>query len=66
MVLGIPGVIFYGPKDPGQIVVTCALATDKQQGKKEGWKTYGVFKNQGDCVSFAATGGKNPPGKKPG
>ncbi|MBM3218471.1 MAG: GAF domain-containing protein [Candidatus Rokubacteria bacterium] len=26
-----------------------------------GWQTFGVFKNQGDCVSFVATGGKNKP-----
>ena len=26
-----------------------------------GWQSYGVFKNQGDCVSFVATGGKNSP-----
>jgi hypothetical protein len=24
-------------------------------------KTYGIFKNQGDCVSFVETHGKNPP-----
>ena len=24
-----------------------------------GWMTYRVFKNQSDCVSFVATGGKN-------
>ena len=24
-------------------------------------RTFGVFKNQGDCVSFVATNGKNPP-----
>jgi hypothetical protein len=29
----------------------------------EPWRTYVVFKNQGDCVSFVATGGKNEPGK---
>ena len=29
--------------------------------KKGGWVAFGVFKNQGDCVSFFATGGKNPP-----
>jgi hypothetical protein len=29
--------------------------------KKGGWKTLGPFKNQGDCVSFVSTGGKNPP-----
>jgi hypothetical protein len=27
-----------------------------------GWQTFGIFKNQGDCVSFVATGGKNGPG----
>jgi hypothetical protein len=31
------------------------------QCKKGDWRTFGVFKNQGDCVSFFATGGKNPP-----
>lgn len=31
------------------------------QCKKDGWKAFGIFKNQGDCVSFVATGGKNPP-----
>jgi hypothetical protein len=39
------------------------LPTSKDQCKNGGWKTFGVFKNQGDCVSFVATGGKNPPGK---
>ena len=38
-----------------------ALPTLKEQCKNGGWKSYGVFKNQGDCVSFVATGGKNPP-----
>ena len=40
------------------------LPTSKDECKNGGWRTYGVFKNQGDCVSFVATGGKNPPGKK--
>ena len=37
--------------------------TSKDQCKKGGWKTFTnpSFKNQGDCVSFVATGGKNPP-----
>jgi hypothetical protein len=35
------------------------LPTSKDQCKKGGWRTYGIFKNQGDCVSFVATGGKN-------
>ena len=38
-----------------------ALPTSKDDCKGNGWKVYGVFKNQGDCVSFVATGGKNPP-----
>lgn len=32
------------------------------QCKKGGWQSYGIFRNQGDCVSYVATGGKNPPG----
>jgi hypothetical protein len=33
----------------------------KSDCKKKGWRSFGVFKNQGDCVSYFATGGKNPP-----
>ena len=53
---------------PGDFVVTDAppLPTTKDQCKNGGWRTYGVFKNQGDCVSFVATGRKNPPGGKTG
>jgi hypothetical protein len=38
----------------GQIVVIDAppLPTSKEQCKNGGWRTFGVFKNQGDCVSF--------------
>jgi hypothetical protein len=39
------------------------LPTSKDQCKNGGWKTFGVFKNQGDCVSFVATKGKNPPSR---
>jgi hypothetical protein len=42
---------------------SAALPTATDQCKDNGWKTFGVFKNQGDCVSFVATGGKNPPAK---
>jgi hypothetical protein len=47
----------------GDIVVIDAppLPTSKDQCKNGGWQSYGVFKNQGDCVSFVATGGKNQP-----
>jgi hypothetical protein len=37
------------------------LPTTKDECKDDGWQSDGVFKNQGDCVSFVATGGKNPP-----
>jgi hypothetical protein len=47
----------------GDVVVTDAkaLPTSKDQCKNGGWKSFGAFKNQGDCVSFVATHGKNPP-----
>jgi hypothetical protein len=35
--------------------------TSKAQCTQGGWKNFSQFKNQGDCVSFVATGGKNPP-----
>jgi hypothetical protein len=42
-----------------------ALPTSKDQCKNGGWRQYGVFKNQGDCVSFVATGGRNQPAGPP-
>jgi hypothetical protein len=41
------------------------LPASKDQCKNGGWRAYGVFKNQGDCVSFVATGGKNPSANSP-
>jgi hypothetical protein len=60
--------IVSGPVQSGDFVVTDArpLPTSKDQCKNGGWKTFGVFKNQGNCVSFVATGGKNPPGNASG
>lgn len=41
------------------------VPTEAKQCKKGGWKTFvtpdGTFKNQGDCVSWIATNGKNAP-----
>lgn len=36
--------------------------TSKDQCKNGGWQSFNepAFKNQGDCVSYVATGGKNP------
>jgi hypothetical protein len=33
----------------------------KRDCKKGGWKAWPAFKNQGDCVSYVATGGRNKP-----
>ena len=51
----------------GDVTVTDApaLPTSKDQCKNGGWREFGLFKNQGDCVSFVATGGKNPPAGSP-
>jgi hypothetical protein len=56
-----------GPLQSGDFRVIDAppLPTSKDQCRNGGWKTFGVFKNQGDCVSFVATGGKNPPANSP-
>jgi hypothetical protein len=49
------------------ISVTLAAAgpTTPSGCKRGGWESFGVFKNQGDCVSYFATGGKNPPAGGP-
>jgi hypothetical protein len=47
----------------GDVVVVDAppLPTTLAQCMKGGWSSYGMFKNEGDCVSFVATRGKNLP-----
>jgi hypothetical protein len=66
-----------GPRDSGgppyfvrahvisaKLVVAPSVPTAKEQCKDEGFKVFTAgFKNQGDCVSFVATQGKNEPGK---
>jgi hypothetical protein len=51
--VGGPGTLtwVFGPR----------LPTSADQCQKDGWKSYGAFKNQGDCVSYVATKGKNKP-----
>jgi hypothetical protein len=48
--------------DNSRLDVKVGPPTDKDQCKKDGWKQFNnpAFKNQGDCVSFVATHGKNP------
>jgi hypothetical protein len=52
-----------GVNERGDIRVhdAAALPTSTDQCKNGGWRTFAVFKNQGDCVSFVATKGKNLP-----
>lgn len=40
-----------------------AFPISTSECKNGGWEAYGVFKNQGDCVSYVATQGKNEPGQ---
>jgi hypothetical protein len=57
------------PAFSGSVVVIDAqpFPTSKEQCKDGGWRRFGdTFKNQGDCVSFVATGGRSaPPGNQP-
>jgi hypothetical protein len=39
------------------------LPDAKEQCKDKGFLIFGVFENQGDCVSFVTTNGKNEPGQ---
>ena len=52
-----------GPIASGNITVTDAHAfpTSKDECKNDGWRNFPGFRNQGDCVSFVATGGDNRP-----
>jgi hypothetical protein len=51
------------PLVSGDIVVVDAPPgpTSKEQCKNAGWRNFGAFKNQGHCVSYVATRGKNHP-----
>jgi len=59
-----PPIVFGGPLSGGDITVVDAqpLPTSKEHCKSGGWQSFPGFDNQGDCVSFVATGGRNPPG----
>lgn len=59
----------HGPivNGEGDLVVTDSqpVPTSTSQCKTGGWRTFGVFKNQGDCASFVATGGRDTPAGGP-
>jgi hypothetical protein len=59
-----PFIVDGGPANryaAGTFVFQPALPTSKDQCKDGGWASFGLFKNQGDCVSFIATKGESPP-----
>jgi hypothetical protein len=68
-----PNTLVYRPGDDGDTVTSGelnvhdapSLPTRIAQCRNGSWRNYGVFKNQGDCVSFVATKRKNPPDTKP-
>jgi len=58
-----PALFFPGQDDLAfQASFSSPLPTSKAQCMDGGWQNFGTtFKNQGDCISFVASGGKNPP-----
>jgi hypothetical protein len=43
------------------IVDAPALPSSKEQCKQGGWRAFGVFRNQGDCITFVSGAGKPAP-----
>jgi hypothetical protein len=44
-----------------EVVDAQPFPSSTSQCKNGGWRNFPGFKNEGDCVSFVATGGKKPP-----
>jgi hypothetical protein len=53
--------VYAGQTFTKTLAVTCDKPTTTEQCKNGRWRDFGIFKNQGDCVSFVATKGKSPP-----
>ncbi len=50
-----------GSQGPALDNVSTSIVTTADGCKFDGWKNFGMFSNQGDCISYIATGGKNLP-----
>ena len=48
-------------RDHSLALIGPRLPTSADECKDGGWKTFDGFKNQGDCVSYVSTHGKNTP-----
>ena len=55
-----------GGMDSWMTTRTQIFPTTKDECQNGGFERFGVFKNQGDCVSYVATNGNNPPAEQPG
>lgn len=59
---GVPDTADACPIQAGAAQNGCPMPIAQDQCTKNGWKGYGTtFRNQGDCVSFVATRGRNQP-----
>jgi hypothetical protein len=57
------GPTYADPFFDGNVVIfdTPTVPTSKDQCRNGGWRNFPGFKNEGDCVSYVATKGKNKP-----
>jgi hypothetical protein len=64
---GLPFSQFFEPRAMTSSAIAIhdapPLPTSKDQCKNGGWHDFPDFRNQGDCVSFVATKGNNPPAR---
>jgi hypothetical protein len=51
----------FGSNDIYMSTRTQIFPTAKNDCRNDGWKRFGIYKNQGDCVSYLATDGRNSP-----
>jgi virginiamycin B lyase len=58
---GPDGAMWFTESAAVQIGRISVRPATKGQCRNGGWRRFPGFRNQGDCVSFVATGGKNPP-----
>jgi hypothetical protein len=63
---GPDGALWFTESNANKIGRLAAIPASKNECKNSGWKNFPGFKNQGQCVSYVATGGKNPPATKSG
>ena len=58
---GPDGAIWFTEAIGNKIGRISVVPTSKEQCKNGGWRTFPGFRNQGDCVAFVATHGRNHP-----